>query len=196
MLRTLVLCLVATVAWATATPDASAIWQRAVDAETWTWPERAPLVLGGYGGSDHYALQVTAPAGGGMLRFQLSQAQGEQERVAAEWEDHPRAEFAVVGDRLYRLLWSPGSIGCRMLAVDLADGKERWRVTLRGRDQLVPHSGWSNRVMLTLRDGVAWITGEDGGVKYLEVVDLGTGRTLAHRRTPALPPPLPLPKGP
>ena len=68
-----------------------------------------------------------------------------------------------------------------MVAIGLARKKELWKTKLQGLGA-IKHFKYSNRVTLQLGGTIAVIRGKESAGKYIELVDLETGKTLANRR--------------
>ena len=104
-----------------------------------------------------------------------------------QFEGHPYTPFVVRGDVLYVANYHPGTNGCGVYAYDLTTGKRAWTKALDGIGA-VDHSEYSNRVALAVekhpdRDHFALvIVGEEASGRYVEVLDLATGKQLAHRK--------------
>ena len=100
-------------------------------------------------------------------------------RTRFEFEGHSATVFRIVGEVLILADFHPQSLGCAMLAVDLASGARRWRTQLKGPGA-IDHSLYSNRVNLEVQAGRIVVMGAEWR-NYIEVLDFETGRILAHR---------------
>jgi hypothetical protein len=83
---------------------------------------------------------------------------------------------------LVRAEYDPISSGCTLACVDLATGRERWRTGLEALGP-VEHSEYENAVAMYLLDpGRVIIYGREAAGRYVEIVDVKTGRTVGHKR--------------
>jgi hypothetical protein len=100
--------------------------------------------------------------------------------------DHADAAVVVRGDALYVAKFSGISSGCTVVAYDLTTGKKAWAKALEGIGP-VSHSKYRNRVAMAVEkhpnaDHFALvITGWEAFGRYVEVIDLATGKQLAHK---------------
>jgi hypothetical protein len=100
---------------------------------------------------------------------------------------HTQSAIVVRGDRLYVAGFSPIATGCKVTAYDLTTGKKAWEKELDGIGP-VDHSKYRNRVAMgvekhpTATHSALVVTGSEAYGRYIEVLDLGTGKQLAHKR--------------
>ena len=77
--------------------------------------------------------------------------------------------------------WGPG---CEVVAYDLKGGKLLWRTRLKGN----PPGGWSECFTVVrlerVNDEVLAVYGEENEVRYIEIVDMKTGKTVGHKQFP------------
>jgi hypothetical protein len=103
-----------------------------------------------------------------------------------QFKGHPYTPVVVRGDALYVAEYHPGSPGCWVAAYDLTTGKKAWEKHLDGIGP-VDHSEYSNRVAMAVEKHpdkthfALVITGEEAAGSYIEVLDLITGKQLAHK---------------
>lgn len=80
------------------------------------------------------------------------------------------------------VMHSPVSSGAELRVYDIRGGEERLRLRLQGLGA-VSHSEYWNRVELqAFPDGVIAVYGNEAAGKYVELVDIGAGRTLSVRK--------------
>ncbi|MCE9562951.1 MAG: hypothetical protein K8U57_12985 [Planctomycetes bacterium] len=101
---------------------------------------------------------------------------------------HPLSAFAVYGDALYFADFSSIANGCKLITFDLATGKKVRDQALDGIGA-VAHTKYRNRVVMsvekhpTVKDSLALVvTGWEAAGAYIEVLDLATGKQLAHKK--------------
>ena len=81
--------------------------------------------------------------------------------------------------------WGPG---CEVVAYDLKGQKQLWRTSLEGAE-VGSHSEYSNVVRLErVNQEVLAVYGEENGAiipsRYIEIVDMKTGKTVGHKAFP------------
>jgi hypothetical protein len=105
-----------------------------------------------------------------------------EDDVLLSWEADPTGAFVDVGhNTIVYAAYSDHSAGCRLVAFDLSARKELWRNWLRAAG-IVEHSKYSNQVILR-RTHPRYLTvlGKESAARYIEIVDIKTGKTVAHR---------------
>jgi hypothetical protein len=99
------------------------------------------------------------------------------------------AVFRTEKNILFLADYSGLTCGCTVAAYNLDDGKELWRTELEAVGK-VSHSLYSNEVQMDLGhvqgvdgegDGRVFITGRESYGDYVEILDMKTGKQLAHR---------------
>jgi hypothetical protein len=100
---------------------------------------------------------------------------------------HGGTRVVVRGDAIYVAEFSPIATGCKVVAYDLATGKKAWEKELAGIGP-VAHSRYSNRVAMAVEKHptenhfALVIAGWEATGRYVEVLDLATGKQLAHKK--------------
>ena len=85
---------------------------------------------------------------------------------------------------VYRPTFSPIRTGCDVIAYDLKGQKLLWRTHLEGLGP-VPHSEYWNVVRLErVNDEVLAVYGDEAAGRYVEIVDMKTGKTVGHKVFP------------
>jgi hypothetical protein len=124
-----------------------------------------------------------SPGGIGEGTFTVQKKDGPKVTVGA----HSGTPIAVRGDVLYVANFSPAANGCSVTAYDLTTGKKAWEKPLDGIGRIA-HFGYRNRVAMAVEkhpdaDHFALvIVGWESSGKYVEVLDLATGKQLAHKK--------------
>lgn len=90
------------------------------------------------------------------------------------------AALGIAGDRLVVVRFIPMATGASATAYDRATGREQWRAPLRGLGP-ISHSGYMNDVRVRVVGDRIVVYGWEAGGRYVEVLDLATGRTLGTR---------------
>lgn len=93
---------------------------------------------------------------------------------------HERTVFIVKGDLLVYAQYPRDSFGCTLVAVDVTTGEEVWRNYLLAVGSCA-HSEYLNNVRLELLNDSIRAWGDESLGQDVEVVDLYSGETLAHR---------------
>jgi len=93
---------------------------------------------------------------------------------------HKGTVFSRRGDILYIAEFIPATTGCSVVAYDFKAKKELWKSRLQGSKPL-SHSVYHNAVTIE-NDGKALIIrGNESLQRYVEYVDMETGKTLAYK---------------
>ena len=81
----------------------------------------------------------------------------------------------------YKAHFARGATGCRAEAYDLKVGKTLWGTDLKGLGG-VGHSQYTNNVWLEpVNDEVFAVYGDEAFGRYIEIVDMKTGKTVGHK---------------
>ena len=84
-------------------------------------------------------------------------------------------------DILYVAEYCPIRTGCEVVAVDLKSGNELWRTKLQGIGS-VSHSKYWNLVNIETDGKVIIIAGNEAGGRYVEHLDIKSGKMLANKQ--------------
>jgi hypothetical protein len=103
--------------------------------------------------------------------------------VAHTLGGHTRTVFAVRDDVLYYADFRPITSGCAVVAYDLKAKKQLWKARLKGLGPIA-HSRYSNAVNLDLEKQAVCVRGNESAGRYIEYVDLRTGKTVGHKVYP------------
>jgi hypothetical protein len=101
-------------------------------------------------------------------------------------EGHESVVFTRWKDVLYIAEYSPIRSGCEVVALDLQTGKQLWRSRLQGIGP-TSHSQYLNLVNIETDGQKLIITGNEAHGRYIEQVDLRSGKTLANKKLDADP---------
>lgn len=153
---------------------------QAVAAKTpWTWDEEsASLTYCVHHYLPEYQVEVVRSKGNGWGQVQIQVK--DDGKVIYSWEGHRHTVFASRSDTLFVANFSPIATGCVVVAVDLASGRPLWKTQLQGLGP-VCHSGYSNRVNIEATDAVVIIRKNESSGRYVEILDIRTGKTVGHR---------------
>jgi outer membrane protein assembly factor BamB len=142
------------------------------------WPGRRP-------GPQHHRVLAELPGrnrlpeGGGWrensLTIRITDDGKEVYAVKGHWE----TVFARWQNTLDIAEFNPIATGCAVRAVDLTTGEQLWRSHLKG-SSCREHSKYRNQVTIETDGKVLVIRGNESYSRYLEYVDLKTGKTLGH----------------
>ena len=100
---------------------------------------------------------------------------------------HADTPFLVIDDRvLVHVEYPRVSFGGVVIALALDGEREIWRVSLRALG-MTSHSKYSNRIWIR-RDHPRYLTvfGQESRGRYTEIVDLRSGKSVAHREEPGV----------
>jgi hypothetical protein len=84
-------------------------------------------------------------------------------------------------DKLYIAEYCPIATGCEVVAVDLKSGKQLWRTQLQGIGP-TGHSKYLNLVNIETDGKIIIVAGNEAHGRYVEHLDMQTGKTLANKR--------------
>ena len=158
-------------------------YQRLADKAEWRWSDAESDVRFSASHAGHdYTVELTQdtrfPDGGLFIRLI---ARG---KPVYSWRGHKRSVFVVRGSELVYADYNPSAAGCRLVAVDLRTARVLWKSNLEGVDRLSVF-GSENYVAMSRYDCktvAVWGWETDG--RYLELVDLKTGKTVGHKVFP------------
>ena len=96
------------------------------------------------------------------------------------WRTHVASVFLRGADTLYYADFSPFSSGCSIVAYHLKHG-ERWKTPLWGIGPL-GQSMYANRVNMKLDGNHLIVYGDESAGRYIQLLDIRTGRIVGRRR--------------
>jgi hypothetical protein len=153
--------------------------QKMVDNREWYFSEDDATPLGCVeqcGNKYTINLESTPRSFGRLLTIKVILGSAEIYR----WEGHRHSVFRIVDDKLFYARFSEAAQGGTIVAVDLLTGLELWASVLKGHFPVI-HSKYFNRLNIHATERVIEIFGREMIGDYLEVKDMATGETVAHR---------------
>jgi hypothetical protein len=156
----------------------AAFWQKVLDHAHWSWSDREAEIFYSMTQSGFaYQIELIRPPGGSdelTIRFV------KDGKAICSWKGHTHSVFVQKDSTLVYALFHPSQQGCTLVAVNLDSGAELWRTELQAIEK-AGHSGYSNLINMNAAEGIVVVHGKEGFGNYDEIVDLKTGKTLAHR---------------
>jgi hypothetical protein len=130
----------------------------------------------------HYQLEIRVTISGGERTDDV--AITDHGRILCSWHERGHGVALVRDGILYRADYEPMATGCAIIAFDLKAGQELWTATLKGLGP-IEHSKYHNWVwMERIGDSVVAVYGREPAGRYVELVDLKTGKTVGHKVFP------------
>ena len=157
--------------------DKAAAFQKKADDAAWDWKDEQATL--------DYSVQrckLKVETQVNDLRGAVVTIRAGDDQVAT-FEGHTGTPFVVQGSTVYHADYHFMSTGCQVVAMDLKTGKQLWRTTLKGLGP-IRHFKYFNAVAMELDDGALRIVGKESQGRYIEFVDLETGKTLGHKVFP------------
>jgi hypothetical protein len=154
-------------------------YQKIAEATPWSWSaERASVADSFLRFSKDYQVELIRPKDkAGVVIVRLA----DDKKELYSWVGHYGSVFALSGDVLVYADFGQGRNGCSLIAFDLNQKKQLWKTELKGIGP-IPHSRYANAVTLEFIDGATVrVFGNESAGKYLEFVDINTGKTVGHR---------------
>jgi len=151
-------------------------YQKIADTEEWQWKPDRTTAAGSaksYMG-DFQADVAVNDSGATLVKF----AKGDD--VVFILEGHAGTVFAGRGNVVYYADFIPQSSGCTVIAYDLKEKKQLWKANLKGLGP-IDHTKYRNQVSLDIKDDAVRILGNESAGKYVEYLDLKSGKTVGHR---------------
>ena len=156
-------------------------YQKLADDAKWDWqPERIGLLQSVMGYNGAYQIEIVKKPntfGNVTIRFT------KDDKEAFTMEGSYATTFAGKDHILYYADYHPSSSGCSLVAYDLANKKTLWKTPLKGLGPIA-HTRYSNRVAVDLAGEAVKVLGNESAGKYIEFVDLQTGKPVGHKVFP------------
>jgi hypothetical protein len=166
-------------AWAAPAPEEKD-YQKIADKEAWEWAKEkasAEYCKKSYKGDYEVELLPSGGDGGGgsvNIRFYFN------EKEVYTLVGHAGTVFGERKNVVYYADFTPYSSGCTVIAYDMKAKKQLWKTDLQGLGP-IRHTKYHNAVILEVKDDVVRVLGQESAGKYLEYVDLKSGKTVANR---------------
>jgi hypothetical protein len=131
-----------------------------------------------------YQVEITYPRRDNPFVGQLTVRIVQQGKEVYSFKAHKGTVFSRYDNILYIAEFSPMGCGCSVVAYDFKAKKELWKCRLQGPKPL-NHSVYHNAVTIE-NDwaGALVIRGNESMQKYVEYVDMATGKSLAFKNYP------------
>ena len=144
----------------------------------WEWADQKALLS--HSLDKHmkdYTVEASEPAPGSGLTVHVKNKEGKE---IYSFAAHQGTVLARSGQTLFVTDFSPIATGCALVAIDLKTGKEVWKTRLKGLGPIA-HTKYRNRVMIDVDGKAIVVRGNEAAGRYLEFVDIKTGKMLANR---------------
>ena len=155
-------------------------YQKMADKEAWKWDARRATAQESekrYKGDYDLELE-TAPKEGGQDNVVIRFLENKKEVFSIS--GHHQTVFVEHQGIVYYADYNRISSGCAVVAYDLRNKKQLWRSNLKGLERIQDHDH-ENAVFLELKDGALHVLGKECAGKYVEYVELESGKTVGHR---------------
>jgi hypothetical protein len=155
-------------------------YQKIADQEAWEWSKEkasAEYCKKTYKGD--YEVELL-PSGGDSIGGSLNIRFYFNDKEVHSILGHAGTVFGERMKVVYYTDFTPYSSGCTVIAYDLKAKKQLWKTDLKGLGP-ISHTKYHNAVILEVKDDVVRILGQESAGKYLEYVDLKSGKTVANR---------------
>jgi len=154
-------------------------YQKIADKEEWKWvPERASARDGAKNFKGDFKAEVVEKDVNGFKSEKINFAKGDD--VVFTIEGHAETVFAGRDNVVYYADFSQAASGCVVIAYDLGAKKQLWKTNLKGLGPIA-HTRYRNRVTLDIKDDAVHVLGNEAAGKYVEYLDLKTGKTVGHK---------------
>jgi hypothetical protein len=154
-------------------------YQKIADKEEWKWvPERASAGSAAKNFKGDFQAEVVEKDTDGRKSAMVKFAKGDD--VVFTIEGHAETVFAGRDNIVYYADFSQISSGCSVIAYDLKAKKQIWKTGLKGLGP-VAHTRYRNQVMLDIKDDAVHVLGNESFGKYVEYLDLKSGKTVGHK---------------
>jgi hypothetical protein len=154
-------------------------YQKIADKEEWKWvPERASAREGAKNFKGDFKAGVVERDVNGFKSVNINFTKGDD--VVFTIEGHAETVFAGRDNVVYYADFSQAASGCVVIAYDLGTKKQLWKTNLKGLGP-IGHTRYRNRVTLDIKDDAVHVLGNEAAGKYVEYLDLKTGKTVGHK---------------
>lgn len=149
-----------------------------VEKTPWEWADEKSLLK--FSIDKHlkdYTVETTEPAPGSGLTVNVKTEDGKE---VCSFAAHTGTVLARSGDTLFVTDFGPASTGCSLQAIDLKTGKQRWKTRVKGLGP-ISHTKYRNRIIMDADGKAIVIRGNESAGRYIEFIDVKTGKMLANR---------------
>jgi outer membrane protein assembly factor BamB len=163
-----------------ADPTVPAIdYQKVADKTEWRWKDDEATPWHSFGKAPiEYDLRLEQTS---KKLYTVTITFGKDGKTLYSFDGHRNSVFRIVGNVLYYPQFHPSSSGAALVAVDLSTGKELWKTDLKGVGP-VSHFKYRNLINMELSNETATVFGNESYGRYVEIVDLSTGKTVGHKK--------------
>jgi hypothetical protein len=152
-------------------------YQKIADKEEWKWEkEQASVFYSQKQYKGAYELELQPGREGGIERS-ISFKDGDSDYTII---GHDGTVFVERKNVVYYADFSQWSSGCSVVAYDLKAKKRLWKADLKGLGP-INHTRYHNAVILELKDDALHILGNESAGKYVEYLELKSGKMVGHR---------------
>jgi outer membrane protein assembly factor BamB len=156
-------------------------YQKVADKTEWRWKDDEATPGHSFGKIPiEYDLRLERTS---KKLFQVTITFGKDGKTLYTLEGHSNSVFRVVGKVLYYPQFHPSANGAALVAVDLTTGKELWKTNLKGIGS-VDHFKYSNLINMEVSKDTVTVFGKESFGRYVEIVQLSTGKTVGHKIFP------------
>jgi hypothetical protein len=154
-------------------------YQKIADREEWKWvPERASARDSAKNFKGDFQAEVDEKDTDGRKSATVKFAKGDD--VVFTIDGHAETVFVGRDNIVYYADFSQISTGCSVIAYDLKVKKQLWKTGLKGLGPLA-HTRYWNQVTLDIKDDAVQVFGKEAFGKYVEYLDLKSGKTVGHK---------------
>jgi hypothetical protein len=173
------------------TPWGSQAWatdyQKLADRQPWQWDgEQASLLYSVDSQMGNFRAEIlcpkrdTYPSPLNRLTVRFLDDDGKE---VYSFQAHRGTVFTWDGKVLYVAEFHPRMPGCSVAAYDITEKKQLWKTRLQSRYKGF-HSAYTNAVTIENDREALLIRGNEAMYRYIEYLDMKTGKTIAQREYP------------
>jgi hypothetical protein len=166
-------------------PGGATDYQKLADEMPWKWDgQQASLI---YSITQHltgFNVEILCPKWDGPSKPRLKvRIKDDAGKEIHSFEAHAGTVFTAHGGTIYMAEYHVRSTGCSVTAYNLKEGKQLWKTRLESRYRR-PYSAFHNAVTIEDNGEAILVRGNEGLFRYVEYLDMKTGKTLAKREYP------------
>lgn len=161
-------------------------FQKRAEKTTWWWSDRNATLLWCIEQKrlDGYDLSISFTA---TNRYHPTITIERDKKPLYSWSGHEYSVFHIKSNTLYYAsFWQNSGPITTIVAVDLTNGTELWRMPTKGVSKRATFSAYRIRCILdvNVESGVISIWGNESDGRYYELKDIRTGKTVGHKAFP------------